>query len=66
MLKPGESVSIDVYPAGETGIALAFWTATGSFDIQPDGYLEGGGMYSARVRIAKDFSVEVDTELSPL
>ena len=64
-LQPGESVDIEVYPAGETGIGLQFWTSKGAVELPPDGYFESGGMYSAKVVIAEDLGVKVDTALWP-
>ena len=66
LLKPGESVTVDIYPAGETGIAVDFWTATGDFVFPQAGYLESGGLYSADVRITEELKVEVEASPWPM
>lgn len=56
-------IVIDIYPTGESGIALESWTASGLVELPPDGYFEGGGAYSATVTITENLGVKVDTNL---
>lgn len=62
-IAPGESVSLNVHPRGESGLAVSFRTGNRRVTAPSQGYFEGGGAYRVRAVVGSDLAVEVDSEL---
>src|SRR3546814_11049362 len=54
---PEKSLSAQVYPSGESGLAVSFTANGQDFSFKPQDYFEGGGSYKVSVTVREDLSV---------
>jgi hypothetical protein len=65
VIAPGQSLTAQVYPAGESGLAVSFMANGHSYSYKPQDYFEGGGMYKLSATVDRDLTVSVDSDIRP-
>jgi len=59
----GRSLTAQVYPAGESGLAVSFMANGRSYSYKPQNYFEGGGMYQVSATVNRNLTVSVDSDI---
>ena len=59
----GATTTTHVRPSGESGLKLSFRSGTQTVVLAPQGYFEGGGIYTVRAVVEPDLSATVNVSL---
>ena len=62
-LRDGSTITIEVFPPGDSSLSLQFTANGNDFYFPQDTYFEGGGAYTVFVQIGKGFEVDVRVEI---
>ncbi|WP_057659747.1 hypothetical protein [Pseudoxanthomonas dokdonensis] len=63
-IAPGQSITVDVYPSGESGLDVSFAAKGQDYSYGPQDYFEGGGSYKVSATVNQDLTVAVSSEIS--
>jgi len=58
---PGRSLTAEIYPSGETGLAVSFTAKGRRYTYEPQDYFEAGG-YRVSAKVDGSLAISVETE----
>jgi len=61
----GQSLTVPVYPAGESGLAVSFMADGQRFSYKPQDYFESGGSYKVAATVNRNLTVSVRSDIWP-
>lgn len=62
VVAPGQSITAQIYPSGESGLAVTFTANGRGFSYKPQDYFEGGGSYKLSSTVNRNLTVVVHSE----
>ncbi len=62
---PRQSLTVKVYPSGESGLSVSFVANGQTYNYEPQDYFEGGGMYKVSATVERDLTVSVRSDTWP-